>query len=152
MKPDLNNRMPLNRPLPLNTFINPKVAPAMLSASSLIELLPRPGLTETFHVIIVVLSYVAHRWTLAWGIMRMLWITLQEHKLDICLDAATLDLFKLNAVENWGPEDHRLFEMCAYPNYAAISESGRDFVELGELLKEYAGLYLGEEKSGNASS
>jgi hypothetical protein len=122
-----------------------------LCAYTLLEFLDRPAVPAIFHTMIVALSNSARRWTITRGILKMIWITLQERRLDASLDAATLSLFKLNAVDNWGPQDHRLFEMCAYPNYAAIETRGRDFVEMGELLQEYAGLQLDDKTPKEAS-
>ena len=117
---------------------------ATVCALALVAFITEPGVPDIFQTMVVVLINVARRWTLARGLVKMLWITLQEQKLESHVSPATLNLFKLNAVDNWGPEDHHLFDMCAYPNYAAIGERGRNFVEMGELLHEYAALQLKE--------
>lgn len=115
---------------------------AALSALNVVDYLAEPGVSALVHTMCLVLSNAARRWTLARGILKILWIRIQDRWLEAHLDAATLGLFKLNAVDNWGPDDHRLFEACAYPNYAALTERGRDFVEMGELLQEFASLQL----------
>lgn len=73
---------------------------ASLGAFNLVDFLATSDVAETFHIMIVVLSNVARRWTLVRGILRMLWITLQERKLDEHLASATTALFKLNAVDS----------------------------------------------------
>lgn len=121
---------------------------ASVCAFNVMEFLPQVGVSETFHVLTVVLCNISRRWVLVRGVVKLIWVTLTERKLDSYLNAATLSLFKLNAVDNWDPQDHKLFELCAYPNYAAISERGRDFVGMGDLLQEYAGLTLDETAKG----
>ena len=116
-----------------------------VSALNLLEFLPEPAVPSLFHKMIAVHCTVARRWTISRGIIKTLWITIQERKLDSYLESSTLSLFNLFAVNNWGPEDHKLFELCAYPNYAAISERGRDFVEIGELLQQYAAMQLSQD-------
>lgn len=91
------------------------------------------------------LTAACYRWTLARGIVRTLWITIKERKLEEHLCATTISLLKLNAVEKWGPEDHRLFISCTYPNYAISSDNGRDVTGVGELLASYARLDLDKE-------
>lgn len=118
---------------------------ASLCAFNLLDCLGEAGIAETIQTMIVVLSTVAWRWTLVRGILKVMWHTMLERKLESHVVTATEVLLKLNAVDTWGAEDHRLFEMCAYPNYAAIGEKGRDFVEIGDLLQEYASLKLGDD-------
>lgn len=125
---------------------------ASVCALNLVEFLTVPGVLDMFQTMVVVISKVARRWLLCRGILKLLWITLQEQKLDVHLNAATLSLFRLNAIVNWGPDDHRMLEMCTYPNYAAITEKGREFVEMCELLQEYAALQLGGEGNKGTST
>lgn len=115
---------------------------ASMGASNLIGHLSRPGIPEIFHTMVVAMTAVGSRWVLFKGITRGLWITIKERKLDALLLASTVDLLKLNAVENWGPEDHQLFISCTYPNYATSSNNGRDIDAVGDLLARYAKLDL----------
>ncbi|KIW89859.1 uncharacterized protein Z519_09288 [Cladophialophora bantiana CBS 173.52] len=115
---------------------------ASVCAFNLVDHMAQAGVAETFHTPIVVLANVSTRRTLAPDVVKFIWIMLEERKLDAHLDAATRNLFKLNAVDNWGAQDDELFDFGAYPNYAAISERSRDFVETGERLHEYAALHL----------
>ncbi|KAK5053935.1 hypothetical protein LTR84_001897 [Exophiala bonariae] len=116
-----------------------------LSVFNSLEFLDRPESAKTFHIFIVALSSISRRWTLVRGIVKVVWIMLKERELDKYLEPATVSLLKLGAVDNWGSKDHELFEKCAYPNYAAIEEKGRDLVELGDLLQQYAQLQLGDD-------
>lgn len=120
-----------------------------MGASNLIDHLSRPGIPETFHTMVVSLTAVGSRWTLFRGITRSLWLTINERKLEGLLLGTTVSLLKLNAVDKWGPEDHRLFESCTYPNYATSSNDGRDVDAIGDLLARYAQLDLdGKDQSG----
>ena len=100
---------------------------------------------------IIALTSSCHRWTLARGIVRTLWLTLKERKIESLLLESTLDLLRPSAVERWGPEDHRLFASCAYPNYA-LSDNSRYPVGIGELLESYAQLDLGNINQFEISS
>jgi hypothetical protein len=117
-----------------------------LCALNIVQYLTEPGITDIFHTMVVVLSCVARRWTLARGILRMLWITVSQRQLEGVLDVSTLGLFELNTVENWGSHERRILEACAYPNYSALGEKSRYLVEMGDLLQEYAAMQLDTER------
>lgn len=119
---------------------------ATVSALNLLEFLEEPAVSSLFHELVSVQCTVARRWILARGIVKTLWHTLQERKLVVHLEDATRSLLRLFAVETWGAEDHKLFELCAYPNYAEIKDKGRDFVEIGELLQQYTALDLDRQE------
>jgi hypothetical protein len=116
-----------------------------LCAMNLIDLLAEPGVPELFHIMISVLSTVSRRWTLTMGVINMIWTTVKLRHLDRYLQASTVQQMKLNPMESWGSRRRQLLETCIYPNYAAIGDRGRDFVEMGELLQEYAGLQIGKD-------
>ena len=113
---------------------------AARAAYTLLDMLTEVGVPDTFHTLITCISIVAKRWILARGVIKMLWITIQERKLVEHLDDATVERFKFSAVEHWGPDDYRLFEKCMYPNYAAIGEKGRELADMGELLEQWSKL------------
>ena len=115
-----------------------------LSSYGLLDYLDDPTNLDSFHTVILALSVAYQRWTLAKGIVRMIWIELQQRKLDELLPAPTLDILKLSAVDSWGTEDHQLFRQCAYPNYAASMNKGSIFSEMGDLLAEYSQLSVSE--------
>lgn len=115
---------------------------ASMGAHSLIRWLSQSGIPDLFHTMIVTLAAGCCRWTLVRGITRTLWITIKELKLERFVHEATISLMKLNAVEKWGKEDHRLFINCTYPNYATSSTNARDLVEVGDLLASYAAMDL----------
>lgn len=123
---------------------------ATVGANHLIGHLAEPHISDVFHTFILTLTAVCHRWPLARGIVKGLWITIQQQKLDVHLQEETISLFRLNAVDNWSAEDHQLFVSCAYPNYATSSSNRRDVVSIGDVLQSYAQLDLndpGEEPS-----
>lgn len=132
----------LQRTIGLTHFSVYYVHASSLPAFNLFEYLSQPGMADVFHTLIVALSATTRRWTLSRGIIRMIWIEVQKRKLDQVVDPSTLSLLKLSAVDSWGPEDHRLFERCAYPNYAVIGERGRLLSEIGDLLEEYSRLNI----------
>lgn len=113
---------------------------AARAAYTLLDVLTEVGVPDTFDTIISCISVVAKRWVLARGVIKMLWITLQQRQLVEQLNISTLELFNVNAVEQWGPDDYRLFEKCMYPNYAAIDEKGRELADMGELLEQWSKL------------
>ena len=113
-----------------------------ISARSIIRYLAEPAIPEIFHMLIVVLISVSRRWAIAQGIIRMIWITVKRHKLDGYLNTSTASLFKLNTIDRWGPQERQQLEACTYPNIADIHEKGRDFVEMGSLLQEYADMQI----------
>lgn len=115
---------------------------ASLGAHNLMEFIAQPEVPDLFHTMVVTLTAVCQRWTLARGITKSLWIKIKDGKLEECFLDATISLLKLNAVENWGIEDHLLFESCTYPNYNG--NSVRDNTGIGELLASYARLSLNE--------
>ena len=115
---------------------------ASVSAHNLIQFLSQPGIPGTFHTVIFVLTTGCNRWTIVRGIVRTLWITIKERKLERFLQESTIHLLKLNAVEKWGIADHLLFVSCSYPNYATSSVRGRDIDGIGDLLRSYARLNL----------
>lgn len=94
---------------------------------------------------VIALTAIGSRWTLFRGITRSFWLTIKERKLDGFLLGPTVSLLKLNAVENWGSEDHQLFASCTYPNYATSSNNGREIDGIGDLLARYAQFDLGKE-------
>jgi hypothetical protein len=111
---------------------------ATVSAYALLNLLPEVGVADTFHTLVHCIKIVAKRWILARGVLKMLWITLLERRLTEHLDNKTVELFGSSAVQDWGPEDYRLFESCMYPNYAAVGEVGRELADMGELLEQWS--------------
>ena len=118
------------------------VQAASTSAYNLINELAEPGVPEIFESMIVALSAGSQRWPIARGILRMLWVTLQQRKLDSLLTQSAIDLLKLSVVYNWGPEDHLIFQSSVYPNYAVVGEDGRDLADMGELLEKWAQMQL----------
>lgn len=120
---------------------------ATRAAYPLLDMLAEPGVKDTFHTIVAYLSAVAKRWILSRGVLKMLWIMLHERGLVRHLTPETLTLLRTSAVENWGPNDHTLFASCMYPNYAAISENGREMANMGELLEQWSQLSLSEQCS-----
>lgn len=112
------------------------------SAYALMDFLHEPNISNIFHTLVVPLSASSRRWTLARGILKVMWITLHERKLQQYLTEETTQLFHLSAVDNWGPEDHLVFDRCSYPTYAATDASGRKYMEMGELLEKAARLNL----------
>jgi hypothetical protein len=116
---------------------------AAMAAYPMLDMLAEPGVADTFHTIIYCIFTVAKRWVLARGVIKMLWITIQDLQLAQHLDQQTLELFNLSAVEQWGLDDYRLFERCMYPNYAAIGESGRELADMGDLLEQWSKMSIG---------
>jgi hypothetical protein len=102
-------------------------------------------MTDIFHTMIVVLCCVARRWTIARGILKMIWITINQHQLQHILDVNTVSLFKLSMTENRGTHERRILEACAYPNYSALGEKSRVLVEMGDLLQEYAAMQISSD-------
>lgn len=100
---------------------------------------------------IIALTASCHLWVLARGIVRTLWLTLIERKIQSLLPDSTLNLLKLHAVEKWGPEDHQLFASCAYPSYT-LSDNSRYPVGIGELLESYEQLDLRHMNQSESSS
>jgi hypothetical protein len=113
-----------------------------LTAHSLMPYLDRPGVPELYYTLITALTAVSRRWALVRGILKTLWVTLSEQKLDRYLGDSTVSLFRISAIDSWGPEDHRLFESCAYPTYAQVRERGRAYEEMGDLLQRWSGLEI----------
>ncbi|KAK5098751.1 hypothetical protein LTS08_006129 [Lithohypha guttulata] len=113
-----------------------------ISALILVQFLTEPGVPDIFHILTVVLVCVSRRWVIVRGILRMIWATLTRHKVEWYLNAATSSLFHLAALEEWGPREHQLLKKCAYPNYAEVHEKGRDYVEMGDILQEYASMQI----------
>ncbi|KAK5081148.1 hypothetical protein LTR05_007942 [Lithohypha guttulata] len=122
----------------MTCFAPVHVQTAALAAYSLMDLLTRAEVRDSFHVMIVALSGSSRRWPLVRGILKVLWHTLQERKLDAYLAEATVTLLKLSAVDNWGLQDHRLFEGSAYPNISVANEKGLEFAEMSDLLNQYS--------------
>ena len=116
-----------------------------ISALNLVRYLADPDIPDIFHALVVVLVSVSRRWAIAHGIIRMLWITVTRHNLDGCLTVPTRTLFKLSAIERWGPSERQQLSACTYPNYADIEDRGRDFVEMGCLLEEYAAMSMAND-------
>jgi hypothetical protein len=117
------------------------------AAYALFDMLAEPDveMAEIFHTIVSCLVTAARRLILANGVLRMLWIRLQDKDLVKYLGQPTIELFQTSAIEGWGPEHHRLFESCIYPDYSAIKEKGRELADMGELLEKYSRLGLGRE-------
>lgn len=113
---------------------------AAMAAYPLLDLLAEIGVPDTFHTIICCITTVAKRWVLARGVIKMLWITIQQRNLAQHLNNSTVELFNFSAVEQWAHDDYRLFEKCMYPNYAAIGEKGRELADMGELLEQWSKL------------
>lgn len=111
-------------------------------ALNLVQFLAEPGVPDIFHILTVVMVCVSRRWIIVRGILRMIWATLTRHKVEWYLNAATSSLFHLAALKEWGPREHHLLKKCAYPNYAEVHEKGRDFVEMGDILQEYASMQI----------
>lgn len=111
---------------------------AAMAAYPLLDLLKEAGVAETFHTIMYCIFTVAKRWVLARGVIKMLWIIIRQRGLGDHLLRSTVELFTFSAIERWGPDDHRLFESCIYPNYAAIGENGRELADMGELLQQWS--------------
>jgi hypothetical protein len=116
---------------------------AAMAAYPLLNLLAEVGVPDTFHTIIYCIFAVAKRWVLARGVIKMLWITIQDRQLVQHLNQQTVELFTLSAIDRWGPDDYRLFECCMYPNYAAIGENGRELADMGELLEQWSKMSIG---------
>ena len=116
---------------------------AAMAAYPMLDMLAELGVSDTFHTIIYFIFIVAKRWVLARGVLKMLWITIQDRQLGQNLDQRTIELFNSSAIEQWGPEDYRLFERCMYPNYAAIAENGRELADMGELLEQWSKMSIG---------
>lgn len=112
------------------------------SAYALMEFLHEPSIPDVFHTVIVPLAAASRCRTIARGVLKVMWITIDERKLQECLTEATRQIFHSNVVDNWGPEDYVVFDGCLYPNYAATDESGREYVEMGVLLEKAAWLNL----------
>jgi hypothetical protein len=118
---------------------------AAMAAYPLVDLLPEGlDIPEVFHGMIGCLSAAAKRWMLARGVLKMLWIRLQERSLIGHLLPATAELFRSSAVDSWTADDYYLFSGCMYPNYAAIGERGRELADMGELLDQWSRLNVGE--------
>ncbi|KAL9625627.1 MAG: hypothetical protein Q9160_000340, partial [Pyrenula sp. 1 TL-2023] len=113
---------------------------ATLTAYNLIDFLDHDGVPDSFNTLIITLAAASRRWLLCRGIMRTLWMTLCDRKMISLLRKETVELLRLSAVDSWGPEDHRLFESCIYPNYAQMSVNGRDFEGMGDLLEQWSRL------------
>lgn len=94
------------------------------------------------HTAIEALTAVGQRWTIARGIVKTLWIKIKDAQLEEKLFDSTITLLKLNAVENWGLDDHLLFESCMYPNYT--NGDVRDITRVGEILAMYAQLDINQ--------
>lgn len=116
-----------------------------MSANHLINYLQQPHIAEIFHTMIITLTSISYRWTLVRGIIRTLWFTIVERKLENFLLETTMRLLKLNAIDTWGREDHHLFVACDYPNYAASSNNGRELNAIGDLLASYAQLDINKD-------
>lgn len=71
-----------------------------VAAHNLREFLPRPGIPAIFQILITGLAATSRRWTIARGILKMLWITLRERALEAYITEQTLQLLKLSAVDN----------------------------------------------------
>ena len=125
---------------------------AVRAAYPLAELLSEAGVADTFHTIIARLSSIAKRWLLARGVLKMLWIMLQDHQQLGSLLPETTELLRANGVDNWGPDDHRLFAGCLYPNYTVLNEKGRELADMGELLEQWSHFNLSEENGVDAES
>lgn len=117
---------------------------ATISAYNLLDFLAQPKVPAIFQVMITALSAASRRWTIARGVVKMLWITLQERELESYITEQASKLLKRSAVDNWGPEDHRHFEGSAYPNYAAIAEHGRELADMGDVLEKWSLLDIKE--------
>ncbi|KPI38211.1 Nitrogen assimilation transcription factor nit-4 [Cyphellophora attinorum] len=114
---------------------------ATMAAYALVDVLPEGlGIAQLLHVVIGYLSVAAKRWMLGRGVMKMLWIRLQERSLVDHLLPATAVIFRSSAVDSWTADDYYLFSGCMYPNYAAIGEKGRELADMGELLDQWSRL------------
>lgn len=105
-------------------------------------LISNPEIKGWFYTISVALCSASRRQLLTRGIVKMIWITLQQRHLEPYVSEATIDLLKLSVVDNWKPEEDLLFASCAYPNYYAMYENGREFADMGDLLAEYSSMGL----------
>lgn len=125
---------------------------AAMAAYPLADLLREDDdVVEAFHVIVACLSTLAKRWILARGVLKMLWILLEKRSLVDELLPATVEIFQTNAVDDWGPEDYRMFSGCMYPNYSAIAEQGRELADMGELMEQWSQLTVNEGRGRKAS-
>lgn len=113
---------------------------ATTCATHLLRHLTEPQIPELLHTLALTLSAGCHRWQIARIVTKGLWITIQQQKLEEYLQAETISLFQLNAVENWSQEDYRRFVSCVYPDYASSNGNPRDVVSMGDLLSSYAKL------------
>lgn len=113
---------------------------ASLSAYNLLGFIDQPEVPDLLHTMIVTLTAVCQRWPIIRGIIRSLWIKVKDLRLEDHLLEPTVSLLKLNGVENWGPNDHSLFESCTYPNYT--HDDVRNITGVGDLLASYALLNL----------
>lgn len=119
-------------------------APA-IAALNLVQFLADPDIPDIFHTLIVVLVSVARRWAVARGIIRMIWFTSTRLNLDGYILVPTARLLKLSATERWEPHEWQQLAASTYPNYAEIQDRGRDFVEMGSLLQEYAAMQIAND-------
>ena len=72
----------------------------------------------------------------------MILITLQQRGLHAYLSPASKDLLRLNAIDNWKPEDHHVFQDVLYPNVVVAREEGRVLADMGDLLQKWVELDL----------
>lgn len=107
---------------------------ASIGAHHLLQFIPRDGVLDLIHTMVLGLTSSFYRITLVRGIMKSLYLTIKEQKLESLLQEQTFELLKLNAVDKWSMKDHLLFATCAYPNYATSSLNGRDLITIGDLL------------------
>lgn len=135
----------LQETIGVEQFPSMLVQAATTSSFTLLNHFSQPGVPDIFHTVIVSLSAACRRWMIARGILKMVWITLQERHLDSLIHDATRQLFETNAVNSWATEDHLGFVASVYPNYAAVEDDGREMADMGELLEKYSRLQIARD-------
>lgn len=125
---------------------------AAVCANHLISYVAEPQIPDVFHTMILTLTAVCYRWTLAKGITQGLWITVQQQDLQKYLQEETISLFQLNAVKDWSTQDYQLFVSCAYPNYATSNGNPRDVTSIGDIIQGYSKLNIDDTAQEPSSS
>lgn len=108
---------------------------AGFSCYQLLNDLNNPRVPPIFHTMVVTLSVVSKRWKLVHGIVRMIWINLQDRQEPAL--TPLMNLLRISAEDSWKLEDNKVLENCLYPDHAALKEGNRDLADMGDLLQKW---------------
>lgn len=109
-------------------------------AYMLLEDLGDPETQDIFHEICLAITHVSRRMFVMRGHVRMLLITADQRGQTI--PEKTRQRLTHIAIDTWGPEDHKLFDACIFPNYTLAKGGDPRTAAMGDLLEQWSNLTL----------